>query len=250
MTNLRNSFPEKSEKELLKIARQYYRNIADVFMEVIKLQNISSDKLLQRFTFENIEVFRNLFKENRSIIVTIGHCGNWEWMGTALGLITEQKGYAVVKPLSNMQFNNYMTMLRTKLNKDSVIPFKETYRTLVRNKNRLTFNVFASDQTPTKDEINFWTIFMNQETPFFLGIEKIASTLEMGVIFVDIQRKGRGIYNCKMHLITENAKDTETYEITKKYVSLLEESIRNAPDNWLWSHRRWKHKREAGDELK
>jgi KDO2-lipid IV(A) lauroyltransferase len=125
-----------------------------------------------------------------------------------------------------------------------VIPFKDTFRTLIRNKETLTFNVFAADQTPTKSEINYWGNFLNQETGFFLGIEKIAASLGMGVVFVDIQRRARGRYNGVFELITDDPKDTGEHEIIKKYISLLEQSITRAPDNWLWSHKRWKHKKE------
>jgi KDO2-lipid IV(A) lauroyltransferase len=242
--NLKNAFPNKSQRELKRIARNYYRNLSDIILEVIKLRSIGSDQLLKRFSFENIDIFRKLFDEGKSIIVTIGHCGNWEWMGTALGLITEQKGYAIVKPLSDKRFNQYMTFLRTRLNKDSVIPFKDTFRALIKNKEKLTFNVFAADQTPTKSEINYWGNFLNQETGFFLGIEKIAVSLDMGVVFVDIRRTARGRYNGVFELITDNPKASEEHEIIKKYISLLEKSITRAPDNWLWSHKRWKHKKE------
>jgi KDO2-lipid IV(A) lauroyltransferase len=244
ITNLNNAFPDNPKRNINKIARQYYRNLADVILEIIKLRSITSDQLLKRFSFENILVFRNLFKANKSVILSIGHCGNWEWMGTALGLITEQKGYAIVKPLSDPRFDRYLTMLRTRLNKDSVIPFKETYRSLVRNKNKLTFNVFAADQTPTRNEINYWMTFLNQDTPFFTGIDKIARSLDMGVLFIDIQRVKRGQYKGVITKITDDAKNTEEDEITKKYITLLEQSIRNRPDNWLWSHRRWKHKKK------
>ena len=242
--NLSNAFPGKSKQEIKKIAKKYYRNLADIVVEVLKLRSISSDQILRRFSFENIEIIRDLFRQNKSIIVTIGHCGNWEWMGTALGLITEEKGYAIVKPLSDKRFDRYMTFLRTRLNEDSVIPFKDTFRALIRNKNKLTLNVFAADQTPTRSEINYWGQFFNQETGFFLGIEKIATSLDMGVVFIDIQRVGRGRYNGVVSLITDSPKEKGEHEIIKKYISLLEKSITHAPDNWLWSHKRWKHKKE------
>ncbi|MEA3477233.1 MAG: lysophospholipid acyltransferase family protein [Bacteroidota bacterium] len=242
--NLQNAFPDKDHKEIRKIARKYYRNLADIILEVIKLRSITTDQLLKRFSFENIEIIRQLSSQGKSIIMTLGHCGNWEWMGIALGLITEQKGYAIVKPLSDKRFDKYMTFLRTRLYKDSMIPFKETFRTLIKNKEHLTINAFAADQTPTKSEINYWGKFLNQETGFFTGIEKIAMSLDMGVVFIDIQRVGRGQYKGIFSLITDQPKEAGEQEIIKKYVSLLEQSIIKSPDNWLWSHKRWKHKRE------
>ncbi len=243
-TNLHNAFPEKSAREIRAIARQYYRNLGDIILEVIKLQQMKTAQLMDRFHFENMELLQNILGQNKSVILTIGHCGNWEWMGNTLGPMTTAKGYAVVKPLSDKRFQAYITRLRTRHNPESVIPFKETFRTLVRRKNDLTVNVFAADQTPTRDEINYWTTFLNQDTPFFMGIEKIARTLDMGVVFMEIIRVKRGHYVGRFHPVTESPKETGKYEITEKYVTLLEEAIRRNPDNWLWSHRRWKHKRD------
>jgi KDO2-lipid IV(A) lauroyltransferase len=167
-------------------------------------------------------------------------------MGTTLGLISDKKGYAVVKPLSDPRFNKYMMKLRHRLNPDSTIPFKETFRRMLVNKKKeLTFNVFAADQTPTRDEINYWTDFMNQDTGFFLGIEKIARSLDFTVLFVDIVREKRGYYKGVMSLISDAPSETAEYEITEGYVKSLETAIRNNPSNWLWSHRRWKHQRNS-----
>ena len=243
-TNLHNSFPEKSKEDIREIARQYYRNLADIILEVIKWRTIKPAVLLSRFSFENYDLFKKAFSQNKSIIVTIGHCGNWEWMGTTLGLITDEKGFAVVKPLSYKRFNGYMEKLRNRLTKDSIIPYKDTFRTLIRNKHKmLTFNVFAADQTPAGGEISYWTNFLNQNTPFFEGIEKIAKALDFTVLFIDIQRRGRGKYTGVISLITDDPKSMKENEIMEKYVKALENAILNRPDNWLWSHRRWKHLR-------
>jgi len=241
--NLGNSFPEKSETEIRKIANRFYQNLADVILETIKQENLSPHQYRKRFRFSNAEVYENILSKGKSVIVGIGHCGNWEWMGNALGLIIPVKGYAVVKPLSDPRFDNYITSLRNKTCDDSVIPFKEVFRTLVRLKNQRTITVFAADQTPTRGEINYWTEFLNQDTPFFLGIEKIAKSLDSGVVFLDLQRTGRGYYEGDFQLITDEPKNTKEFEITEKYVYLLQKAIRRHPDNWLWSHRRWKHKR-------
>jgi KDO2-lipid IV(A) lauroyltransferase len=244
--NLKNAFPDKTPAERKSIEKQYYRNLADIIIEVIKWRSISREELLKRFRFENMELFHDAFKRGQGIIIAIGHCGNWEWMGTTLGLISDKKGYAVVKPLSDPRFNKYMMKLRHRLNPDSTIPFKETFRRmLVTKKKELTFNVFAADQTPTRDEINYWTDFMNQDTGFFLGIEKIARSLDFTVLFVDIVREKRGYYKGVMSLISDAPSETAEYEITEGYVKSLETAIRNNPSNWLWSHRRWKHQRNS-----
>jgi KDO2-lipid IV(A) lauroyltransferase len=248
LKNLSQSFPEKSNTEIRKIMDRYYRNLADIILEVIKLQGISPEVLKRRFSFNGFEHLSSAFDSGRSVIVAIGHCGNWEWMGTAMGLLAPVKGFAIIKPLADKNFHQYLESLRHRLNPDSTIPFHHTYRTLLSNKKAMvTFNVFAADQTPTHAEINYWSIFMNQDTPFYIGVEKLARSLDFSVVFIDIRRTGRGMYNGNIQLITNDPKNTADLEITEKYIRMLEDSIRSQPDNWLWSHRRWKFSRSSPD---
>ena len=246
--NLRNSFPEKSHREISRIANEYYRNLGDIIVEVIKLGRIQPKELENRFELIHRELLTTALNDGKSVIIAIGHCGTWEWMGTALGLVTEQKGYALTKPLSDKDFNGYMEKIRHRLNPGSTIPFKSAFREMVRRKNEPSFYVMAADQTPTLDEANYWTGFLNQDTPFFMGIEKIARSLGTRVIFMDIQRTGRGKYRGVMQLVSDDPAGTGEGEITEKYVHLLEKAIRDNPPNWLWSHRRWKHKRPPAKE--
>jgi KDO2-lipid IV(A) lauroyltransferase len=243
LNNLKNAFPEKSEHEIKAIISEYYRNLADITLEVIKLQRIRPGELVERFEIINHHLMKTALDQGKSTIIAIGHCGNWEWMGTTLGLITEQKGFALTKPLSDKHFNSYMEMLRHRLNPESTIPFKSAFREMVRRREQPSFYVIAADQTPTMDEANFWVTFMNQDTPFFTGVEKIAQSIDNQVLYMDIHRIGRGRYRGELQLITDAPKNTAEGEITHRYVELLEESIRKDPPNWLWSHRRWKHKR-------
>jgi KDO2-lipid IV(A) lauroyltransferase len=227
--------------------RHYYRNLADVFVEVIKSERISPEELKKRFSFSGFELVINELNKGRSVIVAIGHFGNWEWMGTALGLLAPSKGFGIVKPLSQKHFHKYLESLRHRLNPGITIPFQHTYRTLIRHKmHGATFNIIAADQTPTRAEINYWSKFLNQDTPFYVGVEKLARTLDFTVVYIDIQRTGRGKYNGEIRLISKDPKATHDLEITEKYIRLLEESIRRRPDNWLWSHKRWKFERTGG----
>jgi Kdo2-lipid IVA lauroyltransferase/acyltransferase len=246
--NLVRSFPEKSQAEIRIIMNRYYRNLADIILEVIKLQGISPEELKKRFSFSGLEHLNNAFDNGRSVIVAIGHCGNWEWMGTVMGLLAPVRGFAIVKPLADKRFHKYLESLRHRFNPGSTIPFQYTYRTLIRNKkDMVTFNVFAADQTPTQAEINHWSTFMNQDTPFYIGVEKLAKSLDFSVVFIDILRVGRGKYIGDIQLITHKPKNTADLEITEKYIRLLENSIIRQPDNWLWSHRRWKFSRTSPD---
>lgn len=244
--NLGRSFPGKSGFEIRMIMGRYYRNLADIILEVIKLQGTSPEELKKHFTFNGLEHLNNAFDNGRSVIVAIGHCGNWEWMGTVMGILIPVKGFAIIKPLADKNFHKYLESLRHRFNPASTIPFQHTYRSLVRNKMEMvTFNVFAADQTPTQAEINHWSTFMNQDTPFYMGVEKLAKSLDFSVVFIDIRRVGRGMYVGDIQLITHEPKNTADLEITEKYIRLLENSIIRQPDNWLWSHRRWKFSRTS-----
>jgi len=240
--NLQNAFPDFDSTKRKRIAKQFYRNLGDIIVEIIKTKKIRKKQLQERISFENFEIIEDLYSCDKSVIATIGHCGNWEWMPMALQMRSKYMEFAVVKPLSNKFFNNFMNGVRSRFKKEGdLIPFKQTFKTLVKHKNDLTLTILAADQTPHKDEINYRTSFLNQDTAFFLGPEKIAKALDLAVIFIDIQRRKRGHYVASVHLITDSPKETPDQQITESYVHLLEKSIRANPDNWLWSHRRWKY---------
>ena len=240
--NLRNSFPEKSDKEIKIIAHKFYHNLCDLFIEVVKAKTISSKALLKRLHFKNIEIVDKYYSEGRSVIAVCGHTGNWEWVGMTLKMFIKHKGFAVVKPLSSNFWEKYISKLRLRFAKEGLVPFKQTFRVLVKNKNFTTLTLLAGDQTPTKSEIEYRTNFLNQDTPVFLGTEKIAKALNMVVLFLNIQRKKRGHYEIDISVLTDNPKNTEDNEITEMHVNALEKAILTNPGNWLWSHRRWKHK--------
>lgn len=244
MINLRRSFPDKSEAEVKSIAKKFYRNFSDLILEVIKSRSITRKQFAKRISFSNYELLEDLFDRGKSVIVTMGHCGNWEWTPMQLETISRYRVFAVVKPLNDPFFEAYLKKLRTRFGtRGGLIQFKNTLRTMVAQRDEMTMTIFAGDQTPTRNEINYWTTFLNQETPVYLGIEKLAKSLDCAVVFFDIQRRKRGYYNVDISLITDDPRSTEEFEITEKHVGMLEKAITEHPDNWLWSHRRWKHQK-------
>ena len=248
-SNLQNAFPEKSPQEIRRIARKFYRHLADLVLEVIKLRSMSGDLLVSRLHFKNQSVIDEILNSGQSIIGVIGHIGNWEWMPIGLQRIYPMRGYAVIKPLSDKFFDDYYHKTRSRLLiKSEVISFKHIFRTLVKYRSEQTFTIIASDQTPHKDEIHYWTNFFHQETAFFLGVEKMAVSLNMAVIFMDVQQTRRGYYEVDVIKITDTPGSAKPFEIIERYVQLLEEAIKRNPYNWLWSHRRWKYKREERGE--
>jgi Kdo2-lipid IVA lauroyltransferase/acyltransferase len=243
-TNLKNSFPEKSIAQIKAIEKKYYQNLADIVIEFIKVRHISRKSIQKRMIISNPEILGELYTQKKSIFIAIGHCGNWEWLAHTLALRKGHKPFAIIKPLSDPFFDAYMKANRTKFGGPQMIPFKQTYKTLLSNKHTINAVVNASDQTPARSEINFWTNFLNQNTPFFMGIGKMAKALDYSVLYFDIQRDKRGYYSIHIKPISISPKTDSAAEITEKYVSLLEQSIIENPDNWLWSHRRWKHKKQ------
>jgi KDO2-lipid IV(A) lauroyltransferase len=245
LKNLKNSFPEKSHSEIKAIEKKYYRNLADIVFEFIKIEHISRDSINKRMVIKNPKILSTLYDQGKSVFIAIGHCGNWEWLGKKIALSTRHNAFAVMKPIHDPHFNDYMTQLRVRFHTPNLIEYKKTLRVLAKATDSANAVLIASDQTPTFGESNFWTTFLNQETAFFLGLEKIAISLDYAVLFFDIQRTGRGRYEIVITPVSLDPRATQPLEITNSYVKLLEEAIRSHPDNWLWSHRRWKHKKSA-----
>lgn len=243
-TNLRNSFPGKSSSQLKVIEKKYYHNLADIVVEFLKVRHISRKSVQKRMKILNPEILDELYAKKRSLFIAIGHCGNWEWLAHILALRKGHKPFAIIKPLSDPFFDQYMKANRTKFGGPQMIPFKQTYKTLLSNKHTLNAVVNASDQTPARSEINFWTSFLNQQTAFFMGIGKMAKALDYSVLYFDIQRDRRGYYSIRIKPVSIYPQTDSAEDITEKYVNLLEQSIIENPDNWLWSHRRWKHKKQ------
>ena len=243
-TNLENSFPEKSIRDIIKIEKVFYHHLCDLFIETFKLIRISNRQLMKRMHMTNPELLERLFNEGRDVAMVLGHYGNWEWLAV-LPLYTKLQTVSIYKPLHNKHFDRFMNKIRSR-NTMMLTPMSSVIREVVnlRQKNIRSLFAFITDQTPPKGEIKFWTKFLNQETPVYLGAEKIASKYNMAVLFLNIQNVRRGYYNFTAELLFENSAGLPDHLITEAHVKRLEEIIRERPEQWIWSHRRWKHKRE------
>jgi KDO2-lipid IV(A) lauroyltransferase len=242
-TNLKNSFPEKSEKEIREIERKYYHHLSDLFIEVLKLTHMSKKELMRRFTISNEEVLNKLYNEKRDVIAVLGHYNNWEWL-TILKEHTSLKTISIYKPLKDKRFEKFLNGLRTKFGM-TLTPMSLIIRELLTNrKNKInTISAFISDQSPAKGDITFWTNFLNQDTPVYTGAEKVAAKYDMAVVFFHIQKIKRGHYNLHIDLLFEHTTGLPEHLVTETHVKHLENIIRKNPEYWVWSHRRWKHKR-------
>jgi Kdo2-lipid IVA lauroyltransferase/acyltransferase len=241
--NLRNSFPEKSEDERKLIERKYYKYMADLMVETIKSVSMSAKSVHKRMVCTNPELMEYYFSKGKSILAAAGHYGNWEMACLSFGFLTDKRRVIVYKPQSNEVFTDFFNKIRSRFGAE-MISMRQTLRKLIEYKNELTFTVLASDQTPTRGDTQYFTSFLNQPTAVFLGIEKLTKVMDCVVIFYKIDLIKRGYYTYTFVPLVEEPKQTKPYQITEIHVKYLETLIREKPEYWLWSHRRWKIKPE------
>jgi KDO2-lipid IV(A) lauroyltransferase len=241
--NLRNSFPEKTDTERKAIEKKYYHYLGDLIVEVIKLFTISEKQLKKRMLAPNGEIIEHYFNQGKSIIGAVGHYSNWEMAGLRLGMYTDKRRVVVYKPLHNEYFDNAFKRMRSKTGA-TLVDMKHTVRKMVEYRKELMISVLVSDQTPVRSDVSYFVPFLNQPTPVFLGIEKLAKMIDCVVVFCDIRRIKRGYYECSLVPLFEDPKNTAEHEITNAHVNYLENVIKQEPQYWLWSHRRWKFKPE------
>lgn len=249
-SNLLNSFPEKSEKERRKIERKFYRHLGDYFIESIALYGLSIKELNKRFRYENLDLINELYDRGKGIVLAMGHYSNWEWY-SGMQLQMKHRLLGLYKPLNNPYFNRLIIKLREKYG-GHTIPISSSIKGMMEyhKKNILTITVFLTDQRPMVKYIEYWTTFLNQETPVQLGTEKISKKLDYAVVYGQTRKLKRGHYLTRFTLLTENPRETAEFEITEMHTRALEKTIREQPEYWLWSHRRWKHDRKKIEMMK
>jgi Kdo2-lipid IVA lauroyltransferase/acyltransferase len=245
LTNLRKAFPEKSEKEILKIAKGFYLHMCDQLIEAFQLIHLSGKSILKRMKIKNPEVIQEYYNQNRSIALVFGHYGNWEWLA-CLPLAIFHKCLAIYSPLKNPYFDRMMINLRSKFGVH-VVPTNRVLQEMLSShkSGERILTLFLGDQRPAKRHVQYWTRFLNQDTGVFLGVEKISKKLNHVVVYARIQKIKRGYYELEFVPLFENPGETEPYEITEKHLAILEADIIQKPDYWLWSHRRWRSKKPA-----
>lgn len=240
--NLRLVFPDKSEQEITAITSKFYHHFCDMMVEAIKSMSISEYELLKRYKFTNVDLINDLEKKERSVILMCGHYGSWEWI-FILQKHVSHKGYAVYKRLENKYFDRLVKRIRAR-HKTYLITTKETFGVLneANKKGDLTINGFVSDQSPKVQKAVHWNEFMGIKVPMYVGAEILAKKLDMAVVFFSVKRIKRGYYETTFTTIAEQPKEHKNYEITDQFFKLVEEQILEAPQYYLWTHKRWKHR--------
>ena len=240
--NLRHAFPEKTEAELHVIRKRFYRSFCDQWIETIKLLTISEESLNKRMT-GNWEVLQQLGIEGKNTYLIACHTFNWEWTNIAFPLNISQQYACVYLPLSNKAFDRLMNRIRTRTGAwmVSMKALKSGFAKLKTAQHVLTL---AADQNPAVTEVAEWIPFMNREAPFFRGPEQMAKRAKAAVVFAAIKKIRRGYYQFHFTRFCDDASQTAPGEILNAYVRFVERQLRGQPENWLWTHRRWKHIRK------
>jgi Kdo2-lipid IVA lauroyltransferase/acyltransferase len=238
--NLRLSFPEKTITELNQIERDYYKNLCDSIVETIKLISISKTELSKRITC-NWEVFDSMTNENRNGQAYMSHQFNWEWATVLCNWYSPRRFTGLYMPLSNKVFDRLYLKMRSRSG-TQLFRVQDSQKQMANVQQQKTLWGFIADQNPSDPKRVSWNDFMNRKTAFFKGPEFIAKRYNNLVFFGEITKIKRGFYAINMKLAFDNPQNTKDGEITEAYVRHLEESIKRQPANWVWSHRRWKHK--------
>lgn len=238
--NLKQAFPGQSEKEIIHIAQKFYHNLADMMVETIKLMSISPAALKKRFTAD-ISLIENLRKEGKAFQVHLGHSFNWEWANLYIKLFTKQPFLVTYMPVSSKNTDRLFKYIRSRFG-SILISSKDVLRAMQPWKGKPYLSVLVADQNPGKVRRSYWFPFMNKMTAFYKGPELSARRNDLPVVYGEIKKVKRGYYSIELKLITEHPQKEKEGFITQSFVLLLEKSIRQQPEDWLWSHRRWKHK--------
>jgi Kdo2-lipid IVA lauroyltransferase/acyltransferase len=240
--NLRMSFPEKTEAEITRIARQFYHHLADLLIESLKAFSMTEAAIVKRYRYNDVKFLDELYGKGRQAICVGGHFGNWEWGGIASGSQLKHKPVGFYKPLSNKYIDAYMQ--RTRVQGRSVLAsIARTSETFNTDWGEPAIFYMVADQSPSSARLAYWVDFLNQETATLHGPEKYARVHNLPVVFASVIKIKRGYYTVDFKMLEPEPAKTRTGEITTRYMKMLEEVIRKNPEYYLWSHRRWKLRR-------
>lgn len=241
--NMRHAFPEKSAEEIEAIMKRFYKGFCDQWIETLKLVSISRRQLKRR-TSCNWEELQKLHAEGRNGYILTGHIFNWEWANAAIALYAPQHYACVYLPLSSKGFDRLMRRIRTRTGARmiSMKALKGGFKELQGGPYLLSL---AADQNPAVVETAEWISFMHRDAPFFRGPDQMPRRAKAAVLLGGIRRVKRGHYEFSLTRIADDASTLEAGVILREYVRNLERQLEAQPDNYLWSHRRWKHKRKA-----
>lgn len=239
--NLKNAFPEKTEQQLRLVEKMFYNHLSDVFLETLSMASVSRKQIALRMEYTNIDQVEGQ-TQGRSWIGALAHYGSWEYTINFALRTKHDAVLAVYRPLADKGVDKYYTKTRSRFGVTPV-PMNDITRELIKRRQAGSNVVVAliADQTPPRADSKEWMTFLNQDTQFFMGMEKMALRMGMPVYFMNLDKVRRGYYKASFELIYDGQEAVEPNEITRRYAARLEQMIRRRPELWMWSHRRWKH---------
>jgi Kdo2-lipid IVA lauroyltransferase/acyltransferase len=243
MQNLQRCFPEMSNEERKATAAKFYHFLAGMLVEGIKSFSLSLKKSVERCHINNPELLDKYFEEGRNVVLVFGHNENWEWPALACNTQLKHRIAAIYKPVKNPHLNQWIKENRSRYG-CLLLSMKETYPYYESNPNELTANAFIADQNPGNVNNAIWVDFFGSPTAFISGPARVARKFNLPIVFVDILETQQGYYTIDVEHLVKNPLELSETEITQKFATRLETKIKNNPANWLWSHKRWKHKFE------
>jgi len=238
--NLSASFPTMERQKLNQLFSLSYKNLTDILVEGIKGFTMTRSQIRRRHKILNPEIVEPYYKTGKSIIALPTHYGNWEWGALSPSLFI--KDYTIVgfyKAFSNPFVDRFMRKNRSRTG-TTLASIYETPRTFERLKNKPTVYIMAADQSPSNADKAYWVDFLGRKTAFLHGPEKYARSYDIPLVYVEIQRVKRGYYELTLSILADKPSELQEGEITKRYAKMLESQINKKPENWLWSHKRWK----------
>lgn len=241
MENIRNSFPGKTAKELEEIRKKFFKNFSDYIVETAKSFTVSEKELRVRVQHINQQVFKDAKAEGKNIILLTGHVFNWEWFTALATIVPQEHSHPVYRKIQSAFWEEEIKKIRNGYGNEA-LEANEVIRHILRNKNDgNSIYMFVADQSPYVDDVNYGLKFLNQKTPVFIGYDKLATRLDLVFVYCEMKKVKRGFYQVNYHRICPDGEKFTEFEVVKKFHQMLENTIRRRPDNYLWSHRKWKY---------
>lgn len=244
-TNLELAFPELTLKQRLTIEKKSFRHLCDTFLEMAKTISLPEKEMSKRFVFTNLDYIKDLEKQNKSIMLFCAHYANWEWT-IVLGNQINYQGFAVYKKINNPYFDSFIKRTRSRFN-TILIEIKQTIREVRKNEvaDKKGIYAFISDQSPMVSQANYWQEFMGIEVPVYTGGEALVKKFDIIPLYLKVEYVKRGHYQATFVPLTspdEVVKDIPNYQITDRFLKQVELQLKQAPEYYFWTHKRWKHR--------
>ncbi len=247
--NLNLVFPEKSSEEIKTIRKKFYSHMCDMFLEMVKSISISNHELKRRFSFTNLNEIQKIRDMDKSIILICGHYASFEWMNALQLYGFDYRGFGIYKKIQNKYFNKMAKDIRGRFDGE-LITTSEATKTITRYQKEGILGVYGmvADQSPKLEKARNWTQFLGTTAPVFMGAEILAKDLDMAVVYLHVEKLKRGFYQASFITLSYEPAKEPPFKITNDYFRELEKQIYKAPEFYLWTHKRWKHRNAAKPE--